>query len=175
MGLLPSPGERLSGRPPFSWRIRHVSGAKGIASRFPKGGGGARSALKSRGRRLCHRPRLFVWQAGGPKAPRPPNAAAPGAAAAFSIPGDTLPPREDEPPPLDLFPILGREGGGSPWPRAFLKIMQPDLIMMKAIVFPRGKLTNIGKNWAGAADKKYSCNVHLQFTGRRSTLAVGIK
>jgi hypothetical protein len=53
--------------------------------------------------------------------------------------------------------------------------MQPDLIMMKAIVFPRGKLTNIGKNWAGAADKKYSCNVHLQFTDRRSTLAVGIK
>ncbi len=92
LGLLPSPGERLSGHLPFSWRIRHVSGAKGIASRFPRGGGGARSALKSRGRRLCHRPRLFVWQAGGPKAPRPPNAAAPGAAAAFSIPGDTLPP-----------------------------------------------------------------------------------
>ena len=33
------------------------------------------------------------------------------AAASFSIPGDTLPPREDEPPPLDLSPILGREGG----------------------------------------------------------------
>ena len=105
-------GKRLSGHLPFFGRIRHVSGAKGIALRFPRGGrrkGAKRPEKPGPGQSL--RPRLFVWQAGGPKAPRPPNAAAPGAAASFSIPGDTLPPREDEPPPLDLFPILGRAGG----------------------------------------------------------------
>ena len=103
-------GGRLSGRPPFSWRIRHVSGAKGIASRFPRGGGGrAQSALKSRGRGKASGPGFLFGGRG--RRPPAPNAAAPRAAASFSIPGDTLPPREDEPPPLDLFPILGREGG----------------------------------------------------------------
>lgn len=65
--------------------------------------GGYRAYCHHRGKRLSgHLP--FFWRSchvSGAKR----------AAAAFSIPGDTLPPREDEPPPLDLFPILGREGG----------------------------------------------------------------
>ena len=110
MGLLPSPGGVLADAPLFL----------GASATFPAlresrrgflggGGGGARSALKSRGRGKASGPGFLFGGRG--RRPPAPNAAAPGAAAAFSIPGDTLPPREDEPPPLDLFPILGREGG----------------------------------------------------------------
>ena len=104
-------GSVLADTSPFSWRICHVSGAKGIALRFPRGGGGgARSALKSRGRGKASGPG-FLFGGRGRRPPGRQTPPPPRAAASFSIPGDTLPPREDEPPPLDLFPILGREGG----------------------------------------------------------------
>ncbi len=84
------------------------------------GGGGARSALKSRGRRLCLRPRLFVWRPGGRRSPGQPNAAAPRGPL-----GHPPPPKGRQTPGPTLYgagqPIHGRKrrgNGPAPWGKA---------------------------------------------------------